>query len=75
MPYCTSDGYAGRRDASDETGGYAFHGKIVLEAVITDLLDQVLLGKTSKTPLKTIHPQPKISMSISLQKVVYVDQS
>ena len=21
VPYCTSDGYSGRRDASDETGG------------------------------------------------------
>ena len=66
VPYCTSDGYAGRRDASDETGGYAFHGKIVLESVITDLLDQVLLIKTSKTPLKTIHPQPKTLKTVHL---------
>jgi len=46
VPYCTSDGYSGRRDASDETGGYAFHGKIVVEAVITDLLDQVVGSKS-----------------------------
>merc|ERR1712192_270686 len=31
---------------SDETGGYAFHGKIVVEAVITDLLDQVVGSKS-----------------------------
>jgi len=46
VPYCTSDGYSGRRDASDETGGWAFHGKIVTEAVITDLLDQVVGSKS-----------------------------
>ena len=61
VPYCTSDGYSGRRDASDETGGYAFHGKIVVEAVINDLLDQVLLVKTSTIKCSTykliIHTQ------------------
>ena len=41
VPYCTSDVYTGRRDAVEESGGYTFHGKYVLEAVIEDLLTQV----------------------------------
>ena len=30
VPYCTSDGYSGRRPASSESGGYAFFGKVIL---------------------------------------------
>jgi hypothetical protein len=33
--------HSGIRDAGDETGGYTFHGKYVLEAVMEDLLKQV----------------------------------
>ena len=29
VPYCTSDTWAGRRNPSEETNGYAFHGKNV----------------------------------------------
>lgn len=38
VPYCTSDLYTGRQDASEATGGWTFHGRIVLMAVINDLL-------------------------------------
>ena len=36
--YCTSDLYAGRRDADEASGNYTFHGKYVVEAVVEDLL-------------------------------------
>ena len=42
VPYCTSDVYTGRREAGEESGGYTFHGKYVLEAVIEDLLKKVI---------------------------------
>ena len=42
VPYCTSDIYAGRRDADDVSAGYAFHGKYVVEAVVEELLNNVL---------------------------------
>ena len=38
VPYCTSDVYIGRRDPDNSTAGYAFRGRNVVEAVITDLL-------------------------------------
>ena len=43
VPYCTSDVYAGRRNADEASAGYAFHGKFVVEAVVEDLLNNVLL--------------------------------
>merc|ERR1711962_424460 len=42
VPYCTSDGYSGRRPASSETGGYAFFGKAVVEGLVEDLLEKVI---------------------------------
>ena len=42
VPYCTSDIYAGRRDADEISAGYAFHGKFVVEAVVDDLLNNAL---------------------------------
>ena len=39
---CTSDIYAGRRDADEVSAGYAFHGKFVVEAVVDDLLTKAL---------------------------------
>ena len=42
VPYCTSDIYAGRRDADEVSAGYAFHGKFVVEAVVDDLLTKAL---------------------------------
>ena len=42
VPYCTSDIYAGRRDADEISAGYAFHGKFVVEAVVEDLLNNAL---------------------------------
>ena len=32
VPYCTSDTWAGRRNPSEETNGYAFHGKTVFRS-------------------------------------------
>ena len=42
VPYCTSDSHAGRKEADGASGGYFFHGKYVVEAVLDDLLDNVL---------------------------------
>merc|ERR1711962_740305 len=42
VPYCTSDGYSGRRPASSESGGYAFFGKAVVEGLVEDLLEKVI---------------------------------
>ena len=42
VPYCTSDMHSGIRDAVEETGNYTFHGKYVLDAVMEDLLTQVI---------------------------------
>ena len=41
MPYCSSDVYSGRRDGERATGGFTFHGKYVIEAVIQDLVSQL----------------------------------
>ena len=38
VPYCTSDVYAGTRDAVEDSAGYAFHGKYVVKAVVDQLL-------------------------------------
>ena len=38
VPYCTSDVYAGTRDAVPDSAGYAFHGKYVVKAVVDQLL-------------------------------------
>merc|ERR1711872_1160340 len=42
VPYCTSDGYSGRRPASSESGGYAFFRKAVVEGLVEDLLEKVI---------------------------------
>ena len=42
VPYCTSDIYAGRRDPDEVSAGFAFHGKFVVEAIVEDLLNNVL---------------------------------
>ena len=34
VPYCTSDGYSGRRDASDETGGLMMAFKKMMTILI-----------------------------------------
>merc|ERR1711936_291664 len=56
--YCSSDVWIGTRDASSETGGYHFHGKDILKAVVDDIIaDQtsaninqiVLLGTSAGT--------------------------
>merc|ERR1711910_34755 len=56
--YCSSDVWTGSRDASSETGGYHFHGKDILKAVVDDIIaDQtsaninqiVLLGTSAGT--------------------------
>ena len=99
VPYCTSDGYSGRRDASDETGGYAFlklsyfwnvtfyiskagyafHGKIVVEAVITDLLDQVHSQDLHDTAHLKNYPHKNQGLSTCFLNIVSdsvnVDQS
>ena len=41
VPYCTSDVYSGRRDGDATTGGFTFHGKYVIEALIDHLLSQL----------------------------------
>ena len=41
VPYCTSDVFSGRRGADEETAGFTFHGKYVVEAVVDDLLTEV----------------------------------
>lgn len=56
VDYCSSDTWIGSRDASSETGGYHFHGKDIVKAVIDDIiarksnigdLNQVVLLGTS----------------------------
>jgi len=37
VPYCTSDTWAGGRNPSEETNGYAFHGKTVFRNVMNHL--------------------------------------
>ena len=37
IPYCTADMYVGRRSASEETGGYSFLGRFILDAVVDSL--------------------------------------
>ena len=41
VPYCTSDVYSGRRDSEAATGGFTFHGKYVMEAVIDNVVAQL----------------------------------
>ena len=36
--YCSSDVWCGNRTASDDTGGYYFHGKHIVEAVVKDII-------------------------------------
>jgi len=38
MHYCSSDTWQGSRDASEETGGYHFHGKDIVNAILDDLI-------------------------------------
>ena len=40
--YCSSDLWTGRREASDDTAGYTFHGQHILEAVVEDLMESQL---------------------------------
>ena len=42
VPYCTSDVFSGRRDSEKDSAGFFFHGKYVVEAVVDDLLTEVL---------------------------------
>jgi len=35
--YCSSDTWSGTRPASEETGGYTFHGRHIFDAVMSDL--------------------------------------
>jgi len=48
--YCSSDLWTGRREGSDGTGGYTFHGQFILEAVIQDLME-THLSKASQVVL------------------------
>jgi len=36
--YCSSDVWSGTRSASSDTGGYYFHGKHIVEAVVKDII-------------------------------------
>jgi len=36
--YCSSDVWCGTRSASDDTNGYYFHGKHIVEAVVKDII-------------------------------------
>ena len=38
VPYCSSDLYAGTRNASSETNGRVFYGKHIIAAIIDDLI-------------------------------------
>merc|ERR1712013_257235 len=38
MHYCSSDAWQGSRDAGEETGGYHFHGKDIVNAILDDLI-------------------------------------
>jgi len=38
MHYCSSDAWVGSRDASEDTGGYHFHGRDIIRAVLDDLI-------------------------------------
>ena len=38
VDYCSSDTWIGSRDASSDTGGYHFHGKDIVRAVIDDII-------------------------------------
>jgi len=38
VDYCSSDVWSGTRSASAETGGYYFHGKHIVEAVVKDII-------------------------------------
>ena len=42
VPYCTSDVFSGRRDPDEDSAGFSFHGRYVVEAVVDDLLTEVL---------------------------------
>ena len=38
VPYCSSDLYAGTRNASSQTNGRVFYGKHIMEAIIDSLI-------------------------------------
>ena len=38
MPYCSRDTWIGSRNVSLRTGGYGFHGKDIVRAVIDDII-------------------------------------
>ena len=38
VPYCSSDLYAGTRNASAQTNGRVFYGKHIVEAIIDNLI-------------------------------------
>ena len=48
VPYCTSDTWAGRRDPSEATNGFSFHGKTVFRFHTNLVLIVVVLDKRIK---------------------------
>jgi len=48
--YCSSDLWTGRRDASEDTGGFVLQGQFILEAVVQDLMESHL-SKASQVVL------------------------
>jgi len=51
VPYCTSDTWAGRRDPSEATNGYSFHGKTVFRFLTNLVLNLALLDERINTSI------------------------
>ena len=41
VPYCSSDVYTGKRNASEDTGNYFFHGKFIIQAILEDMIREI----------------------------------
>ena len=51
VPYCTSDTWAGRRDPSEATNGFSFHGKTVFRFLTNLVLILALLDERMNTSI------------------------
>ena len=48
VPYCSSDCYTGRKNASLVTDNLTFHGHYILEAVLDDLIKNTWLAEAEE---------------------------
>ena len=48
VPYCSSDCYTGRKDASFATNDLTFHGHYIVEAVLDDLIQNTWITEAEE---------------------------